>query len=334
MRRNINGSCSGDPCCKPRDIRTINTMNPDDSGNFTVNAGDGIEVQTTTNGIQVSVKAPLPGPMIYQGTVGTGGTIASLPAANVTNIGWTYVAITAGTTPDATPKSYEIGDMLVSNGEEWTVIPAGDDPVDWSQIQNKPTTVSGYGITDAIKTSGDQSISGKLSASDPASGATDGTLTTANWISQTGDSSPNNLVHRSGNETILGVKNFDLSQTYLWGLNVGGNGILLASADMRTYSTRKYGTDTGNMANIYMYDGNDTILGHIRCRLYNDNVRLRVASSDGTNNAIAELITYSNGDVCMIAPFRVSSLAQVSGNTTYDNDVVTIKTLKNLGLIV
>ena len=148
-----------DPCgCDQwkKGIRTINNQYPDDNRDFDINAGDGIEITPATAGITIAVKAPLPGPMVYQGTVGTGGTVASLPAANVTNIGWTYVAVTAGTTPDDTPKSYAIGDMLVSNGEEWTVIPAGDDPVDWSQIQNKPTTLSGYGITDAVNTTGDQ----------------------------------------------------------------------------------------------------------------------------------------------------------------------------------
>ena len=45
---------------------------------------------------------------------------------------------------------------------------------------------------------------GRIQAADPASGATDKTLTTANWITQTGDSSPNNLIHRSGNETKTG----------------------------------------------------------------------------------------------------------------------------------
>ena len=48
--------------------------------------------------------------------------------------------------------------------------------------------------------------SGKLFGADPASGATDKTLTTANWISQTGNSAPNNLVHRSGDETFSGTK--------------------------------------------------------------------------------------------------------------------------------
>ena len=46
---------------------------------------------------------------------------------------------------------------------------------------------------------------GRMQAADPASGATDKTLVTANWVSQTGDSAPNNLVHRSGNETKNGI---------------------------------------------------------------------------------------------------------------------------------
>lgn len=48
---------------------------------------------------------------------------------------------------------------------------------------------------------------GRAFAADPESGATDKTLVTANWISQTGDSGPNNVVHRNGNETILNRKN-------------------------------------------------------------------------------------------------------------------------------
>lgn len=53
--------------------------------------------------------------------------------------------------------------------------------------------------------------SGKLFGADPASGATDKTLVTANWVSQTGDSAPNNLVHRTGAETVDGEKSY----TYL-----------------------------------------------------------------------------------------------------------------------
>ena len=149
-------------CCNnwKNGIRTIDGQYPDDNRDFNLAAGDGIEITPVTAGVEISVKAPLPGPMIFRGTVGTGGTVASLPDANVDNIGWTYVAVTAGSTPDDTPKSYEIGDMLVSNGEEWTVIPAGDDPVEWSQIQNTPTSLSGYGITDAVDIGSEQTITG------------------------------------------------------------------------------------------------------------------------------------------------------------------------------
>lgn len=55
---------------------------------------------------------------------------------------------------------------------------------------------------------------GRAFAADPESGATDKTLVTANWVSQTGDGAPNNLLHRSGNETSTGFKfgNFSVKQ--------------------------------------------------------------------------------------------------------------------------
>ena len=70
---------------------------------------------------------------------------------------------------------------------------------------------------------------GRLKAADPASGATDKTLVTANWISQTGDSSPNNAVHRSGNETVNGTKR----------MTVGCNIATLLSADISPYAWYK-----------------------------------------------------------------------------------------------
>jgi len=57
------------------------------------------------------------------------------------------------------------------------------------------TTANSIGIRNA---------NGRMQAADPASGATDKTLVTANWVSQTGDSAPNNLLHKSGNETKTG----------------------------------------------------------------------------------------------------------------------------------
>lgn len=52
----------------------------------------------------------------------------------------------------------------------------------------------------------EQTIVGKLKANDPASGATDKTLVTANWVSQTGNNAPNNLLHKTGDEKTIGLK--------------------------------------------------------------------------------------------------------------------------------
>ena len=57
---------------------------------------------------------------------------------------------------------------------------------------------------------------GRMQAADPAAGATDKTLVTANWVSQTGDSAPNNLIHKSGNETKNGVITFNAPQEGTW----------------------------------------------------------------------------------------------------------------------
>ena len=51
-----------------------------------------------------------------------------------------------------------------------------------------------------------QTVQGTLKANDPASGATDKTLVTANWVSQTGNERPNNLLHSQGKEVIYGIK--------------------------------------------------------------------------------------------------------------------------------
>ena len=145
-------ACESDPCgcSSPRNqcVKTINGQYPDANHEFNINSGEGVSIDPDGNGIRIGIR--LASPMVFRGTVGTGGTIATLPSAVSDNLGWTYIAISSGSTPDTPPKSYDVGDMLISNGVEWSVVPSGDDPVDWSQIQNKPTTVSGYGITDAV----------------------------------------------------------------------------------------------------------------------------------------------------------------------------------------
>ena len=73
--------------------------------------------------------------------------------------------------------------------------------------------------------------SGRLVAADPASGATDKTLVTANWVSQTGAGRPNNLIHDGGNEDINGLK------TMFGGLDdVNQHAALFLDAEIATLS--------------------------------------------------------------------------------------------------
>ena len=293
-------------CCNQwqHGIRTINNQYPDDNRDFDINAGDGIEITPATAGITIAVKAPLPGPMVYQGTVGTGGTVATLPAANVTNIGWTYVAITAGSTPDDTPKSYEIGDMLVSNGEEWTVIPAGDDPVLWSDIQNKPTTLSGYGITDAVDIGSAQTITGaKTFNSDVLS-----------YLTIRSD-------RTSGNLGSLDYKNGnDVVKTQCWVNNNGKYEILLADGpykcatvkNQRAYDSANtedivtIGTLASN-TNVVHTTGNEEIAGD---KIFLDKITKKISGitsrSDSTSTGKTSdiLWTANNGDVIGILRFQ------------------------------
>jgi len=68
----------------------------------------------------------LPEPMVFKGSVGTGGTVewSALPAAASTNEGYTYKVITKHTSAPIC----EVGDTIISDGTNWVVIPSGDEP--------------------------------------------------------------------------------------------------------------------------------------------------------------------------------------------------------------
>lgn len=67
----------------------------------------------------------LPLPMVFKGTLGTGGTIETLPAASSDNVGFVYIVITDGTYAGQTAKA---GDLFVSDGATWVIVPSADDP--------------------------------------------------------------------------------------------------------------------------------------------------------------------------------------------------------------
>lgn len=111
----------------------------------TPSASDNSTKVATTAYVDSAITA-LPEPMIFKGSLGTGGTITSLPAASSSNEGFTYKVITAGTYAS---QSAKIGDTFISDGNNWILIPSGDEP---------SGTVTSVGVSNA--TDGGLSISG------------------------------------------------------------------------------------------------------------------------------------------------------------------------------
>lgn len=114
------------------------------SKNYTTSVTSGSNDLVTSGAVYNAIDA-LPEPMVFKGTLGTGGTITSLPAAASSNTGFTYKVITAGTYASQAAK---VGDVFVSNGTSWVLIPAGDDDTDtWRPINIDGTEVKGSGIS-------------------------------------------------------------------------------------------------------------------------------------------------------------------------------------------
>lgn len=122
-----------------------------------------------TSGAVFTAIDELPEPMIFKGSLGTGGTIQTLPAPSADNVGFVYKVITAGAYYGITAKP---GDAFISDSSDWILIPSGDEPegtvmsVGLSvptglQVSGSPITTSGtlaitYALGYAIPTTAKQ----------------------------------------------------------------------------------------------------------------------------------------------------------------------------------
>ena len=88
--------------------------------------------------------------VVLRGTLGSGGTITSLPTASSSTLGDAYKVITAGTYASI---AAQVGDMFIcyqptSSTYGWLLIPAGDDLDDsWRAIQVNGTQILGSGTS-------------------------------------------------------------------------------------------------------------------------------------------------------------------------------------------
>ena len=104
----------------------------------------------------------LPDPMVFKGSLGTGGTITALPVDGSASIGDTYKVITAGTYAS---KAAKVGDTFIcltktSSANTWELIPSGDEPSGTvTSITINATSPIAIDSSSAITTSGERTIS-------------------------------------------------------------------------------------------------------------------------------------------------------------------------------
>lgn len=122
----------------------------------------------TTGKAVAAALATLPEPMIFKGSLGTGGTITTLPTASNSNKGYVYKVITAGTYAS---QSAKVGDTFISDGSAWVLIPSGDEPsgtvTNVAVADGGGLTVSGSPITSSgtITVGHSNSVTAKTSSS-------------------------------------------------------------------------------------------------------------------------------------------------------------------------
>lgn len=122
------------------------------------------------------------------------GTVASITTTNQTlSITAPAIRLNGATWPAQNGQNGQVLTTDGAGGLQW----AG---VSFTQLTNRPTTATGYGITDAVLTSGDQSIAGNKTFTSTIVGNISGNA-----------GSVTNGVYTSGNQTIAGVKTFSNS---------------------------------------------------------------------------------------------------------------------------
>lgn len=137
----------------------------------TQSASDNSTKIATTAFVQTAIDN-LPEPMVFKGSLGTGGTITALPVDGSASIGDTYKVITAGTYAGVAAK---IGDTYIcltktSSANTWELIPSGDEPSGTvTSVTIKATSPISIDSSSAITTSGTRTLS------HATSGVTEGT---------------------------------------------------------------------------------------------------------------------------------------------------------------
>lgn len=127
----------------------------------TQSASDNSTKLATTAFVKTAIDN-LPEPMVFKGSLGTGGTVTALPVDGSATVGDTYKVITAGTYAS---KAAKVGDTFIcltktSSANTWELIPSGDEPSGTvTSITLKATSPIAIDSSSAITASGTRTLS-------------------------------------------------------------------------------------------------------------------------------------------------------------------------------
>ena len=189
---------------------------------------------------------------------------------------------------------------------------------------------------------------GRLVAADPANGATDKSLVTANWVSQTGDSAPNNLMHKNGNETIDNIKSFTSIAPgpffgYIWAgyPSPSLEWVKIASCSTNTYLRIMIQTTNAQYGEVVSWIGStDTVLinkvigvlieGLSIAVCINNNVGeiyIKVPRERNWTVSIESFNRYRGGVICQLTPdtsTHVSILPDINSSSFFNLDIINL----------
>lgn len=245
-----------------------------------------------TSGAVWSAIDNLPEPMVFKGTLGTGGTITDLPAAAAANHGDTYKVITAGTYTSIVAK---VGDVFTSDGSSWVLIPAGDTDSDtWRTIKVNGTEKLGSAIsTGAVDfvNGTNTTVSFDATGNKISVSATDEKITALDGNPSINQQYYPLFVPNNQNQNPLYNDGFMYT-------TVQGTSSSLGYSILSLGNSRSSGRDGNKYGQIYLYSK-----GHLSVRLFLDDVNV----SDFGSYDI-KIPTYKSGTIALTSDITITGI--------------------------
>ncbi len=296
----------------------------------TQNQSDNSTKLATTAYVRTAIDN-LPDPMVFKGSLGTGGTITALPTNGTASVGDTYKVITAGTYAN---KAAKVGDTFIcltktSSANTWELIPSGDEPSGTvTSVKIEATGPIAVNDSSAITTSGTRTIS------HANSGVTAGTYrsVTVNATGHvTAGTNPTTLsgygitdaLNKGGGtltgELIMAGKDIKLSTIDSSSDDSGdiawfyGNG----QEKARLWTSNEYSAESGLSYRLYKKDGTSLFSGTIPLRDTKNTAGSTDTSSKiyliGATSQAANPQTYSDNEVYATSGVLTTKSVQVGG---------------------